>query len=257
MAIIYGNRGYPPKVQDVSLKDQSTATVVLPLVQPLGVGYTAAVPSIDDRSVSLTDATGFVVGDHFRIINASADRYYSGYITGISGNVVSLDTPIDYAFMAGSQVTRSNTNMAVDGSTTPVSFVLRTGVPSIPSPVDITRIMMVAECSSSVDLNKFGSIPALTNGVVFRKINETAHNIFNVKSNKDLALLAYDWTPFVASNPSQGIDGFACRLTFSGKDKLGVVLRVEQSGQLEVLVQDDLTGFVSLSCVVEGHVAED
>ena len=242
---------------DVNIQDQTTAALILPLAQQLGLAFLTAEAVVNAYTVDVDDVTDASVGDHFRIIDAAANRYYFGTILAIATLTLTLDTPIDFAYADGSEVTYSNINMAVDGSVTPVHFHLRTGSPSIPSSVDITRILMVCQCNSAVDLNKFGDIAGgLDRGILFRIKNGTIQNIFNVKTNAGLAGIAYDWTPYVASNPGQGIHGFSWRLTFGGQARLGVVLRVEADGQLGMLIQDDLTDLISLFCVVEGHVVE-
>ena len=108
-------------------------------------------------------------------------------------------------------------------------------------------------------LISFGDIlGGITRGIVFRsQENGTYRNIFNVKTNRDLVALAYDWSAFDASHPTQGINGFSWRLTFASQGKMGVAIRVSQAGQLGMLVQDDITSLVNLKCVVEGHVVED
>jgi len=242
---------------DVNLQDQHTATLILPMAQELVATTLSADSVIDAYTVVITSAAGATNGDHIRIINSAADRYYFGTCIGISGTTVILDTPIDYVYLSGSEVTFSNINLSVNGSVTPVVFTLRTGSPSISSSVDVTRIMITALAASPVDLNKFGDITALTRGIVFRSVNDEIHNIFNAKSNQDLAGLAYDFTVYQALNPAQGIDGFACRLTFAGQNKIGVALRVEQDENLEMIIQDDLTGLSSLKVILEGHVVSE
>ena len=243
-------------VADVNVQDQDTATIILPAAEQLGADSLDGDAAIESYDVTVVDSTGMTIGDHFRIINSAADRYYFGSILNIVGNVITLDTPVDFLYVSGSEVTWSNINMAVDGSVTPVHFHLRTGTPSIPSAVDITRIIMTCETNGVGDLAHFGDILALTRGLVMRKENGDLHNIFNVKTNADLASLAYDLNGYVASNPIQGINGFAWRLTFGGQSKIGVVLRVLQGGQLGFIVQDDLTDLVNLKVMFEGHVVE-
>lgn len=242
---------------DVNIQDQTTPSIILPLAQQLGTTNLTIDAVLDSYDVTVDSVVGMVVGDHFRIIDPANDWFYFGSILAINGNVVTLDTTMDHAYIATSEVTWSNINMAVDGSVTPVHFHLRTGTPSIPSSVDITRMIMVCQCDTRVDLNKFGDIAGgLTRGIVFREENGHRNNIFNIKTNAGLAGIAYDWTPYDASNPAQGINGFSWRLTFGGQSKIGVVLRVEDDGQLGMIVQDDLTSLVSLFCVVEGHVVD-
>ena len=143
--------------------------------------------------------------------------------------------------------------MAVNGSVTPVVFKHRLGTPSTPSETDITRMIITCTATSTIDLSKFGDLPALIRGIVFRKVNGSKENIFNAKTNADIANIMYDFTVYDSSNPAQGLDGFTARLTFAGQSKLGVSLRVAQDENLEMLIQDDLTGLDSLSVILEGH----
>lgn len=246
---IESNGGVP-----INIQDQYSPTLILPLVQQLGVTITTSDTALDDYIIAVTSSVGMSVGNHFRIINSLADRYYYGTILSIDANNITVDTPVDHIYLSGSEVTWGNTNLAVNGSVTPVHFHLRTGTPSIPSAIDITRMIMVCETDGVGDLGHFGDLTKLTKGLVFRTENGNRYNIFNVKTNGELANLAYDLNTYAASNPQQGINGFAWRLTFGGQSKIGVVIRVLSDGQLGLIVQDDLTGLVSLKCIVEGHV---
>ena len=91
---------------------------------------------------------------------------------------------------------------------------------------------------------------------MFRHTNGTKQNVWVARSNRDLAVLAYDWTPYTASNLAQGIDGFSWRLTFGGQEKLGVALRVGQDDNLELIVQDDLRVLTNLCIMLEGHATD-
>lgn len=112
-----------------------------------------------------------------------------------------------------------------------------------------------------VDLTTFGDLAELTRGIVFRSVSSTGEmtirNIFNLKSNADLANIAYDFDVYAKTNPQQGVDGFTSRLTFGGQSKIGVVLRLEQDENLEMLIQDDIDGLTKLTVILEGHIAID
>lgn len=246
-------------VADVSIQDQTTKPLILPLAQQLGLAELSADAVLDSFTVTVTNTTGATVGSHFRIINSASDRYYFGEILAINGLTLTLDTGIDFTYVSGSEVTYSNINMAVNGSVTPVHFHLRTGSPSIPSSLDITRLIMTCECTDPVNLSTFGDIEdGLDRGLVLRTNDtETMHNVWNVKTSNDLLSIGYDLALFDASNPVHGRNGFAWRLTFGGQSKIGVVLRVSQFGQLGIIVQDDLTSLIDLKCMVEGHAVED
>lgn len=241
----------------VNLQDQTTPPLILPLAQQLASDSLASDAVIYSNTVILNDATGFTIGDHFRIISVDADRFYFGEILNIVTNTITLDNPIDFAYPATSECTASNINMNVNGSVTPVIFNLRTGSPSIPSDVDVTRLLFSCTTDSAVDLGKFGNLTALAKGIVFRKIDGETRNYFNVKINKDIAAIAYDWTPYDASNPGTGIYGFSARLTFGGQNKIGTVIRIGPEDNLQAIIQDDLTGLDELRITVEGHVVQD
>ena len=249
---------------DVNIQSPISPLLILPAAQQLGAAILTADAVIEEYDIEVdsvvgaaVNAPGAITGSHLRIINSAADRFYFGTILAINGLIITLDTPLDFAYVTGSEVTYSNINMAVNGSVTPIHFHLRTGSPSIPSSVDISRIIMVCECLTAVDLSLFGDLPALTRGIVFREQNGELRNIWNRKTNKDLSGIGYDWTPFMSTNPAQGVDGFSWRLTFGGESKMGAVIRVEQNGQLGFIVQDNLTGLVELVTTFEGSSVVD
>jgi hypothetical protein len=241
---------------EVHVSDQTSPTLILPMARQLGATTVAVDTVIDERVLTVTDPTGFLVGDHLRIINAAADRYYFGTVLDVTGSAITLDNLFDFVYIATSEVTRSSINLAVNGSVTPVVFKLRTGSPSIPSDIDITRMIITCACLTPVDLSLFGDLPPLTRGLLFREANGHQHNIFNVKDNQDLEGLTLDLKTFAALKTNEGVDGFSCRLTFAGQDKLGVSLRVIAGGNLEMVVQDDLSGLVNLHVVLEGHITQ-
>lgn len=247
-----GNGSVPTSEQD-----QTSPVLIIPMLQPLATTTITATLVFNSYTIEIADATGININDLFRVIDVGNNRFLQGSIINLIGTTVTIDTPIDFAYAAGSEFATGNPNMAVNGSVTPVVFKLRIGTVSVPGVADINRMIMVCETNTAVDLNKFGDLATLPRGINFRTSNGVVQNIFLVKSNRGLAGIAYDWTPYSASNPAQGIDGFSWRLTFNGQDKLGVALRVEADGNLEMWVQDDLTSLVSLTVVLEGHVLVD
>jgi len=61
----------------------------------------------------------------------------------------------------------------------------------------------------------------------------------------------YDFDIEITSGNQQ--DGFTGRLTFAGQNKLGAVIRIGADEDLQIVIQDDLTGLSSFSVVAEGH----
>jgi hypothetical protein len=227
---------------DVFSQDQSTPSVIAKFNKVSDTTTTTTDVAIGDTSVTLTATVLSVVGSP----------------------TFTIDTPFDFAFPAGTNVDVATTNMNVNGSVTPQIFGLR-GVgtpPGINLTVDITRLIFSCTTSSAVDLSKFANFGKLTKGIVCRVRNGTYENVFNIKSNREMAGIMYDWTPFATTNPVQGVDGFVSRLTFAGQNKIGVTKRLALGDDLQIIIQDDLSTaqggetITELEIIAEGHIVE-
>jgi hypothetical protein len=207
----------------------------------------------EDMTMTLTDTTGFVDGTHVGVFSANdPDVFYLGTQLGApAGNVITLDTPIDQELQVGSAVAGTTVNLAVDGSVTTQSFQIGPVGPGSTQVVDITRIMGHILDSTAMDDGKFGGIPALTNGVVLRHNNSVIQNIWNVKTNADLALLCYDFR--YSDKAPGGQFGLNFRNTYAGQHAHGVVIELDPGDYLEILIQDDLTGLDEFRMMAQGH----
>lgn len=243
----------------VTLQDQTTPPVILPMSKTKNVPTTTTVATaIDDYTITLASVTGYIDGNYIALINDELDQIFLAYQVGApAGNVITLDRPLDYAFPIGSVVHAANTNMNVDGSVTPQIFSIRGGEISagIPNVLDITRVMLGMRCDSAADLSTFGNLAALTKGITLRKTDGSYYNIVNWKTNGEIGTTAFDMTIHAATNPIQGVDGVLARLTFGGQNKMGVVVRLGPTEDLELIINDDLTDLVRFGMLAEGHIA--
>lgn len=240
----------------VTLQDQTTPTLIVPLNQVSNSTTVLNVGAVNTNTIDVTVTTGFADGAFIVIADIVNNRYYTGNQVGaISVNTVTLDTPLDFAYAVGATITNGITNMAVNGSVTTEVFGLRVSDPGLPLTVDVTRLMFLCTTQAAVDLSKFGDIVGgLVNGIVVRKRDGTINNIFNAKTNGDLAGIMFDWNAQAATNPAQGQDGFIGRLTFAGQNKMGVTVRVGPDEDIECLIQDDLSTLTSFVIIAEGSV---
>lgn len=238
----------------VTLQDQTTPTLIVPLSQIANTTTVLNIGTIDTNTIDVTVTTGFVDGTFIVIADLVNNRYYTGEQVGaIAGNTVTLDTPLDFAYAAGAAITNGNINMNVDGSVTRQIFGLRVSDPGLPLTVDVTRLMFECTTTNAVDLSKFGDIVGgLTNGIVLRKRDGTFNNIFNAKTNSRLKGIMLDFDIQSKANPVQGQDGFSGRLTFGGQSKMGVVVRVGPDEDIECIIQDDLTDLLTFTIIAEG-----
>jgi hypothetical protein len=243
---------------DVSLQDQTTQAVIAHFSNVSATTTTATAVNIGDVILPVVDTTGIVAGQYLVVFNPILNRFSPFHVLSVAGgptHEVTLDTPFDVAYPSGSFVDAGSHDLAVDGSITPVTYGIRnaTGNP-IGLTVDITRVLITCLTDSAAQLNLFGDIAALTNGLVCRKRDGDYFNIFNVKSNQDIAGLGYDFNVITAVG--QGQDGFLSRITFAGQSKMGVVQRLAPYEDLEFIVQDNLAALSALHIVAEGHIVE-
>lgn len=248
------------KTVDNFIQDQTSPSVMVKFNRVTNSTTLASDVTKGSASIVVTSSTGIIAGSYLIIYNATSNRYFLCTAVSIaSAPTITIDTPIDFSFTTGSIVDVAITNLAANGSSVALTYGIR-GVgqtSNVPTTVDITRIIMTCVTTSAVSLDKFADITSLTNGLVLqhRKLERT-DNIFNVKNNREIAGIQYDYTPYTATNPVQGIDGFVARLTFAGQNKIGVVKRLRQNEDLEFIVRDDLSAITTLEVMAEGHIVE-
>jgi len=240
-------------VSDVHVLDQTSRSIDFFFGRLDNLTTLSAQADPEDLTLTLTSTTGFTDGKTAGVFSSSdPDGFYLGHQLGApAGSVITVDTPVDITLPAGSAVSAVTTNMAVDGSSTTQVFQIGPVGPSSTSIVDITRIMGHFLDSTAMDDGKFGGITALTNGCVLRKNNGVIQNLWNVKTNADLALICYNFN--YNDKAPGGQFGANFRNTYGGQTAHGVVLELLPGEYLELLVQDDLTGLDEFTMMAQGH----
>jgi len=237
---------------DVNVQDQTTQALDLYFTQVKGSPTTlTADVDIDDNIISVTSADDMLVGDYIGIFSGGVGRYYFGEIVAINTLDITLDTPLDYAYTSAAATVISNTrDMNVSGTQgSPQIFTITNGGSGSP-PIDLNRFLLSMDCGSSPEWTDFGDISdGITNGLVLRYHDGSTKNIWNIKSNSDLALVSYDMTLRLAV----GNSGVSSRFTFNGADKHGVTLRLHGGDSLQLIIQDNLSTITKFTAMAQGH----
>jgi hypothetical protein len=102
---------------------------------------------------------------------------------------------------------------AAGSLTTPLFYTFRAGIVE----VDVTRMFlsMYKSTASTADDGKFGTLTALTNGLVFRIYNGIHKTAFNFKRNLDIKQMCYDLAYGGASQNSA--TGVIARISFGSQ----------------------------------------
>ncbi len=217
---------------------------------------TAAVPTAGDtRLLTVASVANISVGDWIGVFSAgtTAERYYWAAVEAINGLVLTMDTLIDYTFPIGATVLSTTKNMAVNGSVTPQVFAIQAGGAGGKLEIDISRVMLSCLTVGVVNLSTFGDIVGGIARPMFLRVKENGvyRNKLGAKTNAELALFAYDWSPYATINPQQGQNGFLWRFSIGGEDKHDAVSRVSGGniGSLEWVVQSDQSSITSMESV--------
>lgn len=251
------------QTNDTNLQDQTSRAIILKFNEISNTTALSVAGTKDTNTITVSSTTGFTAGKYIIVFDPLSKNFsFYTQIGAAVGNVITLDTPLDFSYPIGTNVDTAITNMNVDGSGTPRIFGLRGmgSPPGVDIKVDITRIMFHCISALPVDLTTLGGIAGgLTKGIVCRKRDGIFQNIFNIKTNGELeGGLAFDHTIHAATNPQQLIDGFSSRFTFAGQSKVGVAVRLPVGEDLEMIIQDNLNIGVPtltlLEMTAEGHV---
>jgi len=238
----------------VFVQDQTTPLLDIPLLQALSDTNTVTVDTAPgDRIIESTGHT-ISVGNIIEMANGGG-RFYQGEVISTTVNTITVDSPVNRVYAAGSTIFESNDDMLRNGSVTPVVFSV------LPLPAqkgDIVRVIFTITSTSTQDFETFGSMPTLTNGCVLRVKREdgTFDNVFNWKNNGHLIERAFDYD--YQLNNGGNVRSFTARRTFGGQSKNGVVIRLDGSKneELQVVIQDDLvtaTTNTSFKMFAQGH----
>jgi hypothetical protein len=150
-------------------------------VQELNNNLTLASPvSIDDTLINMTPGHGFQIGEFITIFENSI--FAQNEVINVAGNVITIDMPAYLPFSTNARVVRGNADLNVNGSVTPVDFLVKLYNSFIP--IDIQFAIFQFQHGSNVpDDGKFTGISALTNGMFIRLRNSFFINFGIYRNN--------------------------------------------------------------------------
>lgn len=192
-----------------------------------------------DRILQLTNGAIFANQDSIQISNGVIETTFPIIVSGGGTNTVTLDRPLDHAFLVGAAISLAISNMAMNGSITPISFK------HVPDPGQIWHIetfILTMVHGAAADDTKFGGLATLSNGCVIRGYNgllDQYRTLAVWKSNSDIK------SSVGKVEYSDKAGGGKYGVTADGgiKERTGAVPEIiaDNGDFLEYLIQDDLT----------------
>jgi hypothetical protein len=251
--------GEPARVEDngglaVNVQDQASQPFDLFFAQDVGAPTTLTIDATQDAyTLSVTTGHGLVAEDHIIMRDPVLQLGYTGQVVSVAGdNTVNVDVALNGAYTSAATVVQQVTNdLNVDGSGTRQTFVI--GSP-LTGQLDITRFLFQMTTTGVPEFDQFGDQTALTAGVSMRIVKgDDRFNLWNIKSNAEMANLMYDLTIYDADLPFN-VNGLVGRMTYAGQEKHGVVLRLSGGEFIECIIQDDIDALLSFKIIACGHL---
>jgi len=203
-------------------------------------------------AITVASAAGFAIGNHLEISSATAEEIVLPVITNIAGAVITLNQPLDNAYLIGDSVALATVDMSVLGTLgAPVSYVV---APNAGDIWHLVRINIEMTHTSAGDNGLFGNLAALTNGVILRVFNGGTglySTVTNWRSNSDMVTDFYNVT-YAARSGGGGAFGTNGQFSILNSGSI-IVLDGDNGDFMEVLIQDDLTGLSTYVIKAQGH----
>lgn len=205
--------------------------------------------TLNGTTIVVTSATGITTD---KAINLSqGNRIFQSLVKNVSGTTITLASPLDYAFTTGATVCSGNWNLNQDGSTTPVTFKIQ-APPNVK--FHITAVSITMTDDATMDDSKFGSLTALTNGLVARRVDGSTANYFLVTNNAGFYQAGYA-TDYPTKVPA-GVYSFRARKDLRATNGNVISLDGATLDQLQFIVRDNLTALNEITVVAHGHIVE-
>lgn len=206
-----------------------------------------------DVNITLVSATGFAVGNYLHLEDGVIEDNHP-QITVLTGNIATLDRPLDNSFVVGDVITKTNQTMNVSGTlSSPQSFVIN---PPTDKVWHIEHIFLEMTHSSAGDNGLFGNISALANGFVIRVYDGSTgkfKTLSNWKTNSGMVLDGYD-VSYAARSGGSGAYGTNAKGSIYENSGAVVRLSGANGDYIQVLVQDNLSTASSIRARVQGHI---
>lgn len=207
--------------------------------------------TLNATTVTVTSATGITTGKAINILQGT--RIFQSIVTNVNGTTITLASPLDYAYTSGATVCVGNWNLNQNGSSTPITFMVQ---PPPNAKYHITAVSVTIVDDSAMDDGKFGSITALTNGLVARRVDGSTANYLLVTNNRGFYQAGYS----KVYNDRAGVTGvYGVEFRKNLLEVNGNVISLEGAtdDQLQFIVRDNLTALTEITVAVHGHIVED
>lgn len=236
---------------DVYVTDQNSQIISIYALKKLNNTILSSETIVNSNIIYFENGHNCKYGDYLNFYGEN--KINQSKVIGVTGNTIALNAPMDVIFTSGDTIERGTINLGINGTTGSTIFIAK------PSPnIDwhICQIVIYIEDDDTMDGSLFGSISALTKGVLIRKKNTTYDNILEITRNSQMNM--YGELKYNDRASSKGVYSLICKLKLNDKSTFGSVIELlsERNDQIEIIIQDDLSALKSFYISIHGHVVQ-
>lgn len=192
--------------------------------------------SIDDLIINVSPDHGFLVGES--IVLWSNNMFIQSIVIAVNENTVTIDEPSPIPFtIQNTVVVRGVIDMVDDFEAESTNYIFK--MYNSCNKIEITSVIITMWHALPADDGKFGGIPALTKGVLFRSTNEKNTNLGLYINNHSFKTRGAS----VQYTPSAPAGTHSTYIRFNILDAFGnsVSISPQKGEYLYAVLQDDLS----------------
>ena len=207
--------------------------------------------------INVSAGHGFVAAAGEYLVLFQGNKFTQVKVKSVATDAITVQAPMTAAFTADTTIViRGNILMNVDGSGTPVEFIVNLRTLTIP--IDIVKVVIVMQHGINVpDDGKFGGLAALTNGMFFKKEDGTVFSFGNYIINQDFRDMGgtIDYTPNAPAGDN------STTISFEMREVFGQVIRLKPADLDKIIgiVRDKIdvaAGMTRMTTSFIGHFTE-
>jgi hypothetical protein len=183
-------------------------------------------------------------GDVAEVVTVAGVKRLAVDVNFSEGAIIPVIPANNLVYRTTDLLNSGSPNMAVNGSSTPVSFKLQA---SGSQTFYLERIVLLLLDDGNIDFSKFGAGAALTNGIQLNmSVASTVYEVCVINNNADIVL------KFTGGAGTQGNGGFSPNDAYWGAMTFGknITLNGGTSDFVEIKIRDNLTGVDVLRAAV-------
>lgn len=203
--------------------------------------------SVGDKILSIDSNTNVSDGDAITLYEGS--RIFQSLVVSSTANSVTIQSGVDYGFTTDVTIEVGPWNMAVNGSSSEQTFILK-------SPPSSNYVIKSVNGSildqTAMDDSLFGGLSELSNGIVLSLENDKNRQFALIVNNT--GFFENGFTIEYASKAPAGYYGFRYRKSLDIMH--GVVIVIDTDSTLKLIIRDNLSDLDQFTMSILGYVRE-